>query len=72
MCVAGRMRAAAATASKRMCVQYLVLKGWKEKHSPGRQGGGFLVDVKGVILMWAASRGWGRGEEFLRVSGLAS
>lgn len=26
--------AAAAAASKRMCVQYLVLKGWKEKQSP--------------------------------------
>ena len=45
--------AAAATASKRMCVQYLVLKGWKEKHSPGRVRVEDSCDEKGVILMWA-------------------
>ena len=56
--------AAAATASKRMCVQYLVLKGWKEKHSPGRVRVEDSCDEKGVILMWAASGGQGRGEEF--------
>ena len=56
--------AAAATASKRMCVQYLVLKGWKEKHSPGRVRAEDSCDVKGVILMWAASRGRGHGEKF--------
>lgn len=62
MCGRLSHEAAAAAASRGMCVQNLVLKGWKEKQSQDVSGW-MRTDRKGVILMWAASEDGFTGEE---------
>lgn len=63
MCGRLSHEAAAAAASGGMCAQNLVLKGWKEKQSPGRVRVDEHSDGKGVILIWAASEDGLAGQE---------
>lgn len=63
MCSPSLHEAAAAMDSKRMCVQYLVLKGWKEKQTQDVSGQRIHCDGKGVSLLQAATGGWGHREE---------